>query len=227
MVQNIIELAYDTDSNGEIMIAGNPDDTLFDSVEQHLTAIQHNMNNGAASTLYRVDDNADATNVTTLTDSHEWHFNWGVNNGIIRGIEIQPGTPTDSMADQLVEDITNAGGPDLTVDQPSYEPSVHIYNDLPSDALDVSEPSWSSSTDQGAGGGPVTSNTDPSKSVVQVIKEDFPDIGSGNWRCVHPDHTSPEINPVTNQCSLEHSDELVQNEYAQQHRDTFDPTGFL
>jgi len=227
MVQNIIELAYDTDSNDELITAGDADQSLYEPVKPYLTAIEHNMNNGIASTLYRVDDGADSADVTALTDSHKWHFNWGVNGGIIRGIEIQPGTPTDSEADALVQDIIDAGGPDLTVDQPSYEPSVHIYNDLPEDGLDVSEPDWYVSDAQGAGGGPVPSDTDPDKPVVDVIKEDFPDIGEGNWRCVHPDHTSPEINETGTECSLGHSDDIADNEYAQPHRSPFDPTSFL
>lgn len=229
MVQNIIELAYDEDGNGELITAGDSDGSLIDAVSDHIVAIEHNMNNGVASTLYRVDEAASESDVTALTDSHKWHFNHGVDAGIIRGIEIQPGTPTDAEADQLATDIQDAGGPDITVDQPSYEPSVHIYNDLESDALDKSEPSWSNSTDQGAGGGPVTSDTNPDKAVVDVIKDDFPDIGNGNWRCVHPDHSSPEVQSVGTECSMGHDDGSPDSTatYTQSHRDPFDPTSFL
>lgn len=220
MVRTIIELAYDTNSDDELITAGDPD---LSPLSDNMGAIQHNMNYGIASSLYLVDD-VDQTTIDTVVNSHSWHFDHGVDTGIIRGIEIMPGTPTAEEADALAQSILDAGGPDLTVDQPSYEPSVHVYTDLPSDALERETPSWANSGEKGAGGGPVASDTDPNKSVVDVLKNDFPSIGSGNWRCVHPDHTEPELVSVGSTCSLGHDEE---SEYAQQHRNTFDPTGWL
>jgi len=225
MVQTIIELAYD-DSGDDLSIIGMSD-ADYEAIKEHLVAIQHNMNYGVASTLYRVDDAASQSDIDNAVTSHDWHFDHGVNAGIIRGIEIMPGTPTQTEADDLAQRVLDAGGPDLTVDQPSYEPAVHVYTDLPDDALERETPAWANSGEKGAGGGPVTSDTDPNKSVVDVLVNDFPSIGEGNWRCVHPDHSSPEIVPVGEQCSLGHSDEISENDYAQRHRNTFDPTGFL
>lgn len=225
MVQTIIELTYDK-SGEEISIIGM-DDADYEAIKNHISAIQHNMNNGVSSTLYRVDEDASQSDIDNAVNSHEWHFDHGLKNGIIRGIEIMPGTPTKEEVEDLAQRVLDAGGPDLTVDQPSYEPAVHVYTDLPDDALGRETPAWANSGEKGAGGGPVTSDTDPDKSVVDVLVEDFPSIGVGNWRCVHPDHDSPEIVPAEEQCSLGHSDEIRENDYAQRHRGTFDPTGFL
>jgi hypothetical protein len=227
MVQTIIEIFYDTDADGELILAGDGDKATYEELKQYISAVEHNMNNGVSSTLYQVSDDAPQSAIDEMTAAHDWHFNHGIKNGVIRGIEIQPGTPTDTEADDLAERILDAGGPDITIDQPSYEPSVHIYNDLPDDALDVAEPDWSQDGEPGAGGGPVLSDTDPDKPVIDVIKNDFPSIGEGNWRCVHPDHSSPEVNNRGDECSLGHSDERRENEYAQQHRNPFDPTTFL
>ena len=225
MVQTIIELAYDT-SGSDISMAGM-DESDYEAIKEHVSAIQHNMNNGIASTLFTVDDAASQSDVDNAVQSHEWHFDHGVNNGIIRGIEIMPGTPTQAEADDLAQRVLDAGGPDLTIDQPSYEPAVHIYTDLPDDALERETPAWANSGEKGAGGGPVTSDTNPDKSVVDVLVNDFPSIGEGNWRCVHPDHDSPEILADGERCSLGHSGDIAGNDYAQPHRNTFDPTGFL
>ncbi len=229
MTKTIIELFYDTDDNGELIQAGNPDVLdAYNRLENHIVAIEHNMNSGISSTLYRVDGDANQSDIDEVVNAYDWHKDWGIDRGIIRGIEIQPGTPTDTEADDLAQRILDAGGPDLTVEQPSYEPSVHIYNDLPDDALEREEPSWSKSIDQGAGGpGPVESDTDPNKSVIDVIKEDFPSIPDGKWRCLHPDHDAPEMVDTGSTCSLGHTDDRMENEYAQQKRRPFDPTTFL
>lgn len=227
MVQTIIEIFYDTDSNGELILAGDPDGTAYENIKPYLTAIEHNMNSGVASTLYRVDDDAPQSAIDDMVATDAAHSDHGVDGGIARGLEIQPGTATTAEVDDLNSRVQNAGGPDLSTATPSNEPSTHIFDDHPGDAVSNAVPTWSNSTDPGAGGGPVVSDSAPTDDLATVIKNDYPSIGSGNWRCIHPDHTGAEINPVGSQCSLGHSDDIAENDYAQQHRSPFDPTGFL
>lgn len=224
MVQTLIEIFYDTDSNGELILAGDPNRTAYEAVKPHLSAVEHNMNNGISSTLYTVADSADPTDVQTLVETNSYHFDHGIDGGIERGLEIQPGTPTSQEVSDLNARVQEAGGPDLSVGQPSFEPAVHVFTDLPDDALDSTTPSWANSGAKGAGGGPVPSNEAPAKNFVDTMNTDFPSIGEGNWRCVHPDHSSPEIVPLGEESSLGFDED---GDYAQRHRAPFDPTGFL
>lgn len=229
MAHTIIEIFYDTDANGDLILAGDADETAYDQIQPYLTAIEHNMNNGVASTLYRVDDNAPQSAIDDMVATSAEHSDHGIARGIERGLEIQPGTAIPAEVDDLNSRIQAAGGPDLKSSQPSKEASTHIFDDHPSDNLGGGPPSWSQSGSDspGAGGGPVTDNAAPGKSFDDVLKNDYPSIGQGKWRCIHPDHTSPEINDDGTECSLGHSDDIAENDYAQQHRNPFDPTDFL
>lgn len=227
MVQTIIEIFYDTDSNGDLILAGDANSTAYENIKPHLTAVEHNMNNGVASTLYRVADGASQTAIDDMVAASADHADHGIDGGVARGLEIQPGTATSTEVDNLNTSVQSKGGPDLSATQPSREPSTHIFDDHPSDNVGGGPPSWSNSQAPGAGGGPVTDNSAPSKDFASVMKNDYPSIGEGNWRCLHPDHTSPETNAVGSQCSLGHSDDITENDYAQPHRNPFDPTTFL
>jgi len=226
MVQTIIEIFYDT-NGGDIILAGDADETAYQEIKPYLTAIEHNMNDGITSTLYKVDDGAPQSALDDMVAASADHSDHGIQQGIERGLEIQPGTATPTEVDDLASRISSAGGPDLTTSQPSKEPTTHIFDDHPSDNVDGGSPSWSNSNSPGAGGGPVADNAAPSKTFDDVIKNDYPSIGEGNWRCIHPNHSSAEVNKVGSTCSLGHSDEMSENEYAQQHRSPFDPTDFL
>lgn len=227
MTHTIIEIFYDTDANGDLILAGDADETAYQEIKPYLTAIEHNMNDGVASTLYRVGDDAPQSAIDDMVAADADHSDHGINRGIERGLEIQPGTTTDAEADDLNSRIQAAGGPDLTAVQPSKETASHIFDDHPSDNIGGGPPSWSNSKEPGAGGGPVADDAAPSKTFNDVLKNDYPSIGEGQWRCIHPDHSSPELNATGDQCSLGHSDDIAENDYAQQHRQPFDPTSFL
>lgn len=230
MTQTIVELAYDT-VNGDLQIAGG-DEHAYESVKDHLTAIEHNMNNGIASTLYRVDDAADASDVQAIVDSDTSHSDHGIEDGVKRGLEIQPGTPTSAEVDDLASRISNSAvGRDVLQDVPARTPASHVWNDLPDDTVGGGPPSWAGgpSGEPGADGPGAASgvNGPPTDTFEDVMKNDMPSIGDGKWLCTHPDHGSPEKNDIGTQCSEGHSDDIAENEYACPHRQPFDPTTFL
>lgn len=241
MVQTIIEIRYDTDSNGNLILAGDPNEQAYEQIKPYLTAIEHNMNNGVASTLYRVDDDASQGAIDTMVGTDSSHADHGIQRGIERGMEIQPGTPTSQEVDDLNSKLSNvsASTPDLTTAEPRQYPATHIFNDLPSDRVGHGPPSWAGDKGgpgasghgapewAGSPGKPPWAGGDGSSTFADIMKNDYPDIGAGNWVCTHPDHSSPEVNQVGSNCSLGHSDDTGENEYASPHREPFDPTDFL
>jgi hypothetical protein len=229
MTHTIVELAYVTDSNGNLQIAGG-DEQAYEQVKPHIVAIEHNMNNGIASTLYRVDDSVDQSDVDILISSSSLNIEHGIEEGIKRGIEIQPGTPTDEEVDTLASDIKKAVGRDVTTDVPERTPSVHVWNDLPDDHIGEGGPKWSGAPEEPGADGPAAAsgvNGPPTDDLKTVMKNDLPSIGQGKWVCTHPDHTAAEQNSLGEECSLGHTDDVGDNEYAMPHRQTFDPTSFL
>lgn len=229
MTHTIIELAYETDANGDLQIAGG-DEQAYSAVNPYLTAIEHNMNNGISSTLYRVEDAVDQSDVDALVNSHPDHVERGVEAGIKRGLEIQPGTPLESEVDQLATDIQSAVGRDVLTDAPDRTPASHVWNDLPDDASMGNSPSWDGSPEEPGADGPAAADGfrgPPTDTLKTVMKDDLPSIGEGYWLCTHPDHTGAEKNEQGTDCSLGHSDNIVENEYACPHRQPFDPTTFL
>lgn len=230
MTHTILELAYETDANGDLQVAGG-NEQAYEAVKPHLVAIEHNMNNGIASTLYRVEDSVNQTDVDALVNSSSLNIERGIEDGVKRGLEIQPGTPTSAEVDDLASRIQSAVGRDVTQDVPNNTPAAHVWNDLPSNNVGGGPPPWAGGPDgePGADGPAAASgvNGPPRNDFNTVMKNDMPSIGEGNWLCTHPDHSSPEKNDSGANCSLDHSDEVVDNEYACPHRSPFDPTGFL
>jgi len=230
MTHTILELAYETDSDGELQIAGG-DEQAYEAVKPYITAIEHNMNNGIASTLYRVEDSVDQTDVDAIVNSSSLNIEHGLEEGVKRGLEIQPGTPLDTEVDDLASRIQNAVGRDVLQDVPDRTPAAHVWNDLPDDASVGNSPSWSGAPDEPGADGPAAAsgvNGPPTDDLKTLMKNDMPSIGEGYWLCTHPDHTDgAEKNERGTECSLGHSDDIAENEYACPHRQPFDPTGFL
>lgn len=229
MTHTILELAYKTDSNGDLQIAGG-DEQAYEAVKPYITAIEHNMNNGIASTLYRVEHDVDQSDVDAIVNSSSLNIEHGLEEGIKRGLEIQPGTPTSAEVDDLASRIQSAVGRDVMQDVPDRTPAAHVWCDLPDDNVGSGQPSWSGAPDEPGADGPAAAtdvNGPPTNSLKTVMKNDMPSIGEGNWVCTHPDHGSPEKSSVGSNCSLGHSDDVTENGYACPHRNPFDPTDFL
>lgn len=240
MTQTIIELYYDTDSNGELILAGDPEYTSYEKIKPHLTAIEHNMNNGIDSTLYKVADDAPASVIEEVRDMAQDNADHGMHDGILRGLEIQPGTPSESDVDGMNAFLKDIPGIDLANEKPQTAPSSHVWHDLPDDNVGGGPPSWAGPPDNpgagrrgrpdgsggnGNGGGNNPNagrgNT-PNKTWEQILKNDMPTIGSFQWMCTHPDHGQPEVNDNQEQtCSLGHSRNVAQNLYASQNRKPF------
>lgn len=230
MAHTILELAYETDANNDLQIAGG-DEQAYEAVKPHLIAIEHNMNNGISSTLYRVEHGVDQTDVDALVGSSSLNIEHGLEEGIKRGIEIQPGTPLDTEVDNLASRIENAVGRDVLLDVPARTPAAHVWNDLPDDAVTGNSPSWSGAPDEPGADGPAAAsgvNGPPTNTLKDVLKNDMPSIGEGYWLDTHPDHTNgAEKNEIGTTSSLGNSDDPTENEYACPHRNPFDPTNFL
>ena len=229
MTHTILELAYKTDADGNIQVVGG-EQQEYEAVKPYLTAIEHNMNNGISSTLYQVEHGVDQANIDAIVNSNSLNIEHGLEEGVKRGLEIQPGTPLDSEVDALASRIKDALGRDVLQDVPDRTPASHVWCDLPDDNIGATQPGWSGAPQEPGADGPAAgSGADgpPTSSLKTVMKNDLPSIGDGKWVCTHPDHSSAEKNDRGNECSLGHSDDVTDNEYACPHRQPFDPTGFL
>jgi hypothetical protein len=231
MVKTIIELTYESGDGVEVNIRGSEEGSNYEEAKQFLTAVEHNMNEGVASTLFRVDDEAPDDLVKKVVDSDSTHKDHGVEDGVRRGLEIQPGTPTDQEVENLRQRIKDKVGTDVLAKKPKHTPADHVYNDLPDDHVGDKAPSWAGPEGEQGAGGPESSvsgegNGPPDKQFDEIIKNDMPSIGEGKWVCTHPDHGSPEKNDIGAECSKGHQGE-PSNNYASIHRKPFDPSGFM
>jgi hypothetical protein len=231
MVKTIIELTYDAGKGTEINIRGSNGDSNYEEVKQHLAAVEHNMNAGVASTLFRVEDEASDDLINQLVSADSSHRNHGIVDGVRRGLEIQPGTPTDKEVEDLRQRIKDKLGSDVLAKKPEHTPADHVYNDLPDDHIGDKAPSWAGPEGEQGAGGPEASvsgegNGPPDKQIGKIMKNDMPSIGEGKWVCTHPDHDSPEKNDIGTECSEGHNSD-PSNEYASRHRKPFDPSSFM
>ncbi|MFB6207984.1 MAG: hypothetical protein ABEJ69_01400 [Candidatus Nanohaloarchaea archaeon] len=222
-MKTVVEIYYDN-SGDSLGLKGDPNNEIYEKIKDHLTAIEHNMNNGIQSTLYRVDEEVDEEALRDMVDAAPEHTDHGVEEGARRGLEIQPGTPTEEEVDELRERVKQKAGVDLAGKTPSNTPMSHVWNDLPDDANDQGPRDIVEDGGPGAGGGNTRHGSGPDRDLVTMLKEDYPSIGEGKWRCTHPDHDSPELNERGEKCSLGHSHKIEENEYVQKHRQPFDIT---
>lgn len=224
MVHTIIEIAYDTSGDD---LSLDADEQAYEQVKGDLVAIEHNMNNGIASTLFRVADGVDTDALTTLVDSSASARDWGLVEGTKRGLEIQPGTLTTTELDEYRTKIEEALGEDILAQKPAHSPMNHPYSDLPDDHIGYNAPDWAGPDDEpGAGGpGPTSDgNGPPDKPLYDIMDWDMPSIGEGKWVDLSPELSSPEVVDIGKTSSIGNDEE---GEYSSRHRRPFDPTDFL
>ncbi len=165
---------------------GDDDLSLIGDLKPHVAAAAHNHSGGkVVSTLWRVGDGATQSEIDALVNAHTDHSECSSDKDAqLRGLEIRPGTPTDSEVDSLSNRLSNQVGMDLS-----------IYD----------EP--------GTG-----------KDWVTYLKDETKDIGAGNWLCENPEHASPVVVAMSNNCSKGH-DQYSEN--ATLNRHTFDVTNWI
>lgn len=224
MTHTLIEIAYNNTENELLLDAHKPS---YDKVKQHLRAVEHNMNKGAASTLYHVSDGINNEKLEELVKSSSNVVDWGLVEGVKRGLEIQPGTATTEEIDTYRKELQDALGEDVLAQEPAHSPMNHPYSDLPNDHIGYTAPSWAGPENEpGAGGvGPTTDgNGPPQKPLYDIMDYDMPSIGEGKWVDLHPNLSSPEVLNIGEESSIGNTEE---DEYSSKHRTPFDATEFL
>lgn len=224
MTHTLIEIAYNNTEDELLLDAHKP---TYDEIKQHLRAVQHNMNKGPASTLYHVSDDVDRDKLQELLNSSSNVKEWGLVEGVKRGLEIQPGTATTQEIDTYRKELQDKLGEDVLAQQPKHTPMNHPYSDLPDDHIGDSAPSWAGpETEPGAGGlGQTTDgNGPPEKSFYEIMDHDMPSIGEGKWVDLHPDLSSPEVLDIGEESSIGNT---RKDKYSSANRRPFDVGGFL
>lgn len=222
-MKTVIEIYYD-DSGDDLNLKGDPNQEKYEKIKKHIRAIEHNMNNGIQSTLYRVDEEVDEEALRQMIETAPEHKDHGIEEGTRRGLEIQPGTPTEEEVEKLRKRVKEKTGVDISKKTCSNTPMCHVWNDLPEDSNEGGPREIIEDGGPGAGGGNTEHGNGPDRDLVTMMKRDYPSIGEGKWRCTHPEHDEPELNERKEDCSLGHSHRPEENGYVQPHRKPFDIT---
>jgi len=119
MVKAYIEL-YGEETGSGRRPKGNPDISILTS--DNCTAILHNLKEGrVVSTIFKVD--IPSSEIDRIVGSYADHTRYNTDEDVQwRGLEIQPGTPTDAEVDDLQDRLQNQVGMDISRSDPPRRP---------------------------------------------------------------------------------------------------------
>jgi len=119
MVKAYIEM-YGEETGSGRRPKGNPDISIL--TPDNCTAILHNLKEGRiVSTIFKVDIPTDE--IDGIVSAHPNHSRYDTDKDVQwRGLEIQPGTPTDAEVDGLQRRLQNQVGMDISRSEPLREP---------------------------------------------------------------------------------------------------------